>query len=759
MSTARSSQPDIRITEYGEGERNGPARPDRPRSLASVKPTESAEQAAAAIQAIPAEQRYLNREVQWLRFNKRVLEMAQDPRNPLLERVKFLAIFHSNLDEYFMKRVGGLKRQVAASVMRRSNDGMTPGEQLDAIRRICIELLEQSADCFENDLLPSLAKHGVQVITIEQATDEERARLEQWFRRSVFPVLTPLAVDPGHRFPFISNLSISIGVMVSSPDRLDDPMFARVKVPNAIPRLVRTDEPGAGFAPPTADRPLRLVYLTDVIRTNLDDLFTGMVIQQVMPFRVTRNADIEHDAEDADDLLDSIESELKQRRFARAVRLELNAKPDPEFLEYLVEGLTLHPGDVYERRGPMDYSALFQIASLAIPELRFPSWTPVAPPRLADEDADIFSVIRRGDLLVHHPYDSFGASTERFIRAAARDKDTLAIKQTIYRTSADSPFVTELARAAENGKSVACLVEVRARFDEMNNVERAKELEKHGVHVAYGVMGLKTHTKISLVVRREPDAPGGMRCYAHVGTGNYNSRTAELYTDLGLLTCDPEITEDVIDLFNLLTGRSRKRDWKRLLIAPTIMRSRFVEMMDREIEIARSGGDGVIKAKMNQLEDSQIIDKLYEASRAGVQIDLIIRGFCCLRAGVPGMSENIRVMSSMGRFLEHSRIFHFGAGKLDPLEGEWYMGSADWMYRNLDHRVEATTPVLDTTARRKLNEIIDADLNDHRDAWEMQPDGSYVQRAPSGGEDPQSPSAIGSFAYLMQKTLHDAAKA
>lgn len=757
MSTARSSQPDLRITENGEGERPAPVRPERPRPIAPAQ--ESLEQIAAAIQAIPPEQRYLNREVQWLRFNKRVLEMAQDPRNPLLERVKFLAIFHNNLDEYFMKRVGGLKRQVAASVMRRSNDGMTPGEQLDAIRRICIDLLDQSAQCYEHDILPTLSKHGVQVISIDDATPDERSRVEQWFRRSVFPVLTPLAVDPGHRFPFISNLSISIGVMVSSPDRADESLFARIKVPNAIPRLVRADDPAAPLTSPTADKPLRLVYLTDVIRTNLDDLFPGMTIQQVMPFRVTRNADIEHDAEDADDLLDTIESELKQRRFARAVRLELNEKPDPAFLEYLVEGLTLHPGDVYERRGPLDFTALFQIASLAMPEHRFPSWTPVPPPRLADEDTDIFSVIRRGDLLVHHPYDSFSASTERFIRAAARDKDTLAIKQTIYRTSADSPFVPELARAAENGKSVACLVEVRARFDEMNNVERAKELEKHGVHVAYGVVGLKTHTKIALVVRKEVDAPGGLRCYAHVGTGNYNSRTAELYTDLGLMTCDPDITEDVIDLFNLLTGRSRKRDWKRLLVAPTTMKKRFLEMMDREIEIARSGGNGRIKAKMNQLEDGAIIDKLYEASRAGVRIDLIVRGFCCIRAGVPGMSENIRVLSSMGRFLEHSRIFHFGAGKDDPLEGEWYMGSADWMYRNLEHRVEATTPVLDVAARRKLHEILEADLSDHRDVWEMQPDGSYVQRRPPEGADPTSPVVIGSFSYLMQKTHQDAAKA
>lgn len=751
MSTARSSQPDLRITP--DAETLAPLR-----AASAPAQTATPEELAAAIQAIPAEQRYLNREVQWLRFNKRVLEMAQDERNPLLERVKFLAIFHNNLDEYFMKRVGGLKRQVAASVMRRSPDGLTPGEQLDAIRRIVVDLIAQGAECYEHDLVPSLAREGVQIIPIENATDEERARLEAWFRKSVFPVLTPLAVDPGHRFPFISNLSISIGVMVSSPDRADESLFARVKVPNSIPRMVRTDEPGAPFVPPTADRPLRLVLLTDVIRTNLDDLFPGMAIQQVMPFRVTRNADIEHDAEDADDLIDTIESEMKLRRFARAVRLELNAKPEPSFLEFLSEGLALHPGDIYERGGPMDYSALFQIASLAIPHLRFPSWTPVVPTRLADEDADIFSVIRRGDVLVHHPYDSFGASTERFIKAAARDKDTLAIKQTIYRTSADSPFVPELARAAENGKAVACLVEVRARFDEMNNVERAKELEKHGVHVAYGVMGLKTHTKISLIVRREADAPGGLRCYAHVGTGNYNSRTAELYTDLGLLTCDPEITEDVIDLFNYLTGRSRKRDYKRLLVAPNTMRKRFIEMIDRETEIARAGGRGVIKAKMNQLEDAQIIDKLYEASCAGVKIDLIVRGFGCLRAGVPGMSENITLVSSMGRFLEHSRIFHFGAGKDDPTEGEWYIGSADWMYRNLDYRVEAITPVLDPVARRKLHDIVEADLSDHRDLWQMQPDGSFVQRRPPADADPMSAAAMGSFAYLMHKTAQDSVK-
>ena len=699
----------------------------------------------------PDEPRFLNRETSVLEFNRRVLRLATDDRTPLLERVKFLAIFASNLDEFFMKRVGGLKRQVASSVSVRSPDGQTPQEQLQAIRRMVVELQDVAARSFEEDILPALRAEGLALVAYNDLTPEEKARVEDWYRVSVFPILTPLAVDPGHRFPFISNLSESLGVTLSAGAQ-DDTHFARVKIPDVQRRWVNAADPSADLAPPTRDAPMRLVSLEDIIRNNLDDLFPGMTIHEVMPFRVTRNADIDHDAEDADDLLETVETEMKQRRFARAVRLEVNVAPSPSILQFVVDELDLHPHDVYERRGPLEYRDLFEIASIPAPHLHDAPWKPVVPARLEDEDADIFSIIRAGDVLVHHPYESFGASVERFLRAAARDPRVLALKQTIYRTSADSPFVPDLARAAEGGKQVACLVELRARFEEMANVSRAQMLEKAGVHVAYGVMGLKTHAKISLVVRREPDAPGGLRTYGHIGTGNYNSRTAEQYTDLGLLTCDPLITQDILELFNYLTGRSLKRDYNKLLVAPIAMRTKFYDLIDREIEVSQSGGQGRIIAKMNALDDQGVTDKLYEASRAGVQIDLLVRGFCCIRPGVPGMSENIRVRSIIGRFLEHSRVYHFGAGEADPVDGLWCMGSADWMHRNLDYRVEAITPIENRDARKRLWAITDAMLRDRRCAWRLNPDGSYTQLMPSPDDPPESPEAMGAFEWLMRAT-------
>ncbi|TVQ64692.1 MAG: polyphosphate kinase 1 [Phycisphaerales bacterium] len=691
----------------------------------------------------------LNRELSLLEFNRRVLHQATDARTPLLERVKFIAIFASNLDEFFMKRVGGLKRQVASGVSVRSPDGRTPQEQLQAIRSVVVELQDLAAKTLDNDILPALREAGIELVRYNDLGPDDRARVEDWYRVSIFPVLTPLAVDPGHRFPFISNLSESLGVMLSAGER-DETHFARVKIPDVRGRWVNADDPGAELAPPTAGLPLRLVSLEDIIRNNLDDLFPGMKIHEVMPFRVTRNADIDHDAEDADDLLETVETEMKQRRFARAVRLEVNVHPSPSILQFVVDELDLHPHDVYERGGLLEYSDLFEIASIDAPQLHDTPWKPAVPARLEDEDADIFSVIRAGDMLVHHPYESFGVSVERFLRAAARDPRVLAIKQTIYRTSADSPFVPELARAAESGKQVACLVELRARFEEMANVQRAQMLEKAGVHVAYGVMGLKTHAKISLVVRREPDAPGGLRCYGHIGTGNYNSRTAELYTDLGLLTCEPLLMQDIVELFNYLTGRSLKRDYNKLLVAPIGMRTGFYDLIDHEIEIARAGGAGRIVAKMNALDDQGVTEKLYEASSAGVKIDLIVRGFCCLRPGVPGLSENIRVRSIIGRFLEHSRVYHFGDGQAEPHEGKWYMGSADWMHRNLDYRVEAITPIESTDARKRLWTMMDAMLRDRRCAWTLNPDGSYSQLQPSPDDAPDSLEALGAFEWLMR---------
>lgn len=700
-----------------------------------------------------ASERFLNRDLSWLEFNYRVLALALDSRTPLLERLKFLAIFSSNLDEFFMKRVGVLRRDMLVGAAPRSPCGLNLGEQLKAIRARVVELQAIQAACWQEELLPELAAHGIEIVRFADASPEERTRVEGWYRASVFPILTPLAVDPGHRFPFISNLSENLGVLVTHPDR-QEPLFARVKIPELKPRWVRLDEPGASLDPPRAGRPLRVMHLEEVIQNNLDDLFPGMTILSVAPFRVTRNAEVTHD-EDADDLLETVAEALKQRRFARPVRLEVYEKPDQRVMSLVMDELDLGVEEVFERRGMLEYGDLFDLFGVNLPELKREVWEPVPPARLRDDDADIFQVIRQGDLLVHHPYESFAASVERFIRSAARDPKVVAIKQTIYRTSADSPFIPELIRAAESGKQVACLVELRARFEESANVQRAQALEKAGVHVAYGVVALKTHAKVALVVRREPDAPGGLRCYGHIGTGNYNSQTAQLYTDLGLLTCDPAITGDIVELFNLLTGRSRKRDYGALLVAPVAMRTRFEELIDREIAHAKAGRPARIVAKMNAMEDVSLTEKLYEASGAGVHIDLIVRGFCCLRPGAPGLSENIRVISNVGRFLEHSRMYYFSDGRADPTAGEWFIGSSDWMHRNLDTRVEAIAPIRDPLAKRRLAMVVDTLLADQRVAWEMRPDGSYEPRATPPNATPDSPEALGVFAYLMKVAMDE----
>jgi len=702
----------------------------------------------------PAQDKTLNREVSWLAFNHRVLELAQDERTPLLERVKFLAIFSSNLDEFVMKRIGGLRRQLDAGATSRSLDDRTPAEQLAMIRERVLRHQTEQAECYGSRIAPALADERIELVGYADLTEEERRRVEGWWRLSVFPVLTPLAVDPGHRFPFLSNLSTSLGVMLRAPGS-GDPLFARVKIPSALPAWVRADDPGAALTPP-ADAPLRLVSLKNVVMNNLGPLFPGMRIGEVAPFRVTRNADVERDEENADDLLEAIEEEMKQRRFARVVRLEVWPETPPRLLSFLMEELEIGPEDVYERAGPMDYRGLFEIASIDAPALRDPPWRPVVPARLADDGADIFGVIREGDILIHNPYESFGASVERFIRAAARDPRVLAIKQTLYRTSGDSPFVRDLMLAAESGKQVACLVEVRARFDEMANVQWAQMLEKAGAHVAYGVVGLKTHCKIALVVRQEPDAPGGLRCYAHIGTGNYNSMTAQQYTDMHLLTCDPALTADVIEVFNDLTGRAAPRDHRRLLVAPGSMRRRFEELIDREIEHARAGEPARIWAKMNAFGDTALADRLYRASQAGVEIALNVRGFCTLRPGVPGLSERLRVVSIVGRFLEHPRVFHFAAGRADPAQGEWFIGSADWMYRNLNNRVEVVAPVIDPRLKARLADALGAMLADRRFAWELGPDGEYERPAPGPGAAPDSPEAIGAVEWLMRDAIQRA---
>jgi polyphosphate kinase len=676
--------------------------------------------------------RFLNRDLQWLEFNRRVLHQAIDARMPLLERVRFLSIFSSNLDEFFMKRVGGLRRQMDAGVGSPAWETLTPQQQLGAIRTKVLDLIAAQAECFRNDILPRLNEVGVRFLSWEELEPHERSEAEAWYRRNVFPILTPLAVDPGHRFPFISNMSVSLGVMLKRPGETEQ-LFARVKVPELGNRLYRFEGTK------------RFVPLQEIIEHNLDDLFPGMEIVKVLPFRVTRNADVERDNEDAEDLLEQIQQQLRERRFARVVRLEISRGANARILRFLEEELDIGTDDLYETDGLIDYGILNEVADLDMPELRFPKWTPLVPPRIESEETDLFSVIRQGDLLVHHPYESFDATVCRFIEQAASDPKVLAIKQALYRTSGDSPFIPSLIRAAEAGKQVAVLVELRARFDEARNIFWARKLEDAGVHVAYGVVGLKTHSKVALVVRSEGN---GIRCYAHIGTGNYNPKTARVYEDLGLFTCDAAITEDIVNLFNYMTGRSRQRDYNRLLVAPVAMKRRFIDLIEREIEIQRSGGRGRIIAKMNQLEDRSVTDALYRASQAGVRVDLIIRGFCCIRPGVPGLSDHVSVTSIVGRFLEHSRIFWFSAGKDDPIDGDFYIGSADWMYRNLNTRVEAAVPMGGRRERERLWEILQTCLNDHRQGWDMQGDGRYLQR--STDVLPQGhPDAIGTHQRLM----------
>jgi len=717
---------------------------------------------------------FFNRELSWLEFNRRVLHEALDDRTPLLERVGFLAIFNSNLDEYFQKRVGGLKRQVAAKVSTRSPDGLTPSEQIAAIRQAVLPMLRLQADCFEKVVKPGLADQGIFLLKWDQLDDIQRERATDYFRKNLFPVLTPLAVDPGHPFPFISNLSTSLGVMLSDPheddatetDKADGDgnstsgarrhRFARVKVPGVLPGWVRLD----GKPDEAQSQGHLFVNLEQIIRHNLDELFQGMKIIDAQPFRVTRNADVERDEEDAEDLLELIEQELRDRRFAQAVRLEVSDDPERPMTRLLAEELDLREHEVYQMPGELEFTDLWAIHGVNKPELKFEPWKPVVPLRLADDEADIFGVIRNSDVLVHHPYESFSASVERFIHAAATDPKVIAIKLTLYRTSGDSPFIPDIIRAAESGKQVVCLVELKARFDEERNVQLAHRLEKAGVHVVYGVVGLKTHTKTSLVVRHEAE---GMRCYAHIGTGNYHSKTASLYTDLSFFTADPLITSDLVELFHYLTGMSQERNFKKLLVAPTNLRIRIEGMIDREIEHCKAwqkrGADlkdtnrPTIIAKMNSLEDRAVCRKLYEASQAGVRIKLIVRGFCALRPGVPGLSENITVQSVIGRFLEHSRIFFFHNDADGEGKAEYYIGSADWMYRNLDNRVECVTPITAPPLQARLKQILDITLADQRQAWDVQSDGIYVQRQPNP-DDPET--SVGTHQRLMDLARKDA---
>lgn len=698
-----------------------------------------------------------NRDLSWLQFNARVLHQGLDDRMPVLERVRFLGIFTSNLDEFVMKRVGFwlAARQNNIDPDRNDIGGVSPDQMLKTIRATFEHLEEQQADCFDRLIRPILRREGIELLKYAELSAAERGRADSWFDKNVFPVVTPLAVDEGHKFPFISNLSANIAVLLRDPTD-PEPVFARIKVPTGMPQWVRVPE-GAGESKGEPGRG-KWVQLWELLAANLDNVFPGCEIIEAMPFRVTRAAETPED--DRDDmgentLLEEVEQSLRRRKFARVVRLEVPREASPRLLHQLTNMLELTKDDVDPLQGLVDFRTLYEIADLPRPDLKHKPWQPVTPLRLADRSKSMFEEIRRGDILVHHPYESFEASAQRFIAEAANDPAVLAIKQTIYRTSRESPFVAHLIKAAEAGKQVACLVELRARFDEGRNVRLAQLLEKAGVHVAYGVVGLKTHCKAALVVRREE---GGLRTYAHLGTGNYNPSTAGLYTDLGLFTCDERVTQDVVHLFNLLTGRSLKKDHSALLVAPRTMKRRFLELIDREATIARAHARGEspvggrIIAKMNALEDRQVADALYRASQAGVQIDLIVRGFCCLRPGVPGLSENIRVTSIIGRFLEHSRLFYFGAAQADPLKGDWYIGSADWMSRNLDGRVEAACPVFDPAAREKLLGMLQIMLEDRRNAWRLQPDGRYMLLSPEPGAVGESAKHLGTFEALMRRT-------
>jgi polyphosphate kinase len=659
--------------------------------------------------------RFINRELSWLEFDSRVLALAEDPARPLLERVKFVAIYTQNLDEFFQIRVSGLEEQVDAGVAASTPDGMGPQQQLASIHERVVGLQERADALVLGELLPALEKERIKVVHWEQLSDADKEFLGRRFRERIFPVLTPLSVDPAHPFPYISNLSLNLAAAIRDP-LTGERRFARVKIPPLLPRF--TDLPDGE----------RFVPLEEVVAAHLDQLFPGMDIVGVHVFRVTRDADLEVEEDEADDLLAAIETVLQRRqRGATAIRLEIDPTMSDEMRQLLMRELGVDEPQVYVGEWLLALGDLWFFAGLDRPDLKDEPLTPVIPVPLQTSEGptDLFEAVRRGDILVHHPYDSFSSSVEAFVEQAARDPDVLAIKQTLYRTSAESPIIHALVRAAQAGKQVVALVELKARFDELANITFARTLETAGVHVVYGVVGLKTHAKTCLVVRREG---GGIRRYAHIGTGNYNPTTARLYEDLGLLTADVDLGADLTDLFNLLTGYSRQREYRKLLVAPVTMRPGLEALIRREM----AHDDGSIVLKMNSLVDADLIDGLYEASQAGVSIDLLVRGICCLRPGVPGLSERVRVRSIVGRFLEHSRIYRFGS---ESRGYDYLIGSADWMPRNLDRRVEALTPVEDPSLQGRLDEILRVGFDDDELAWELDGDGVWHKVPSTRGVD------------------------
>jgi polyphosphate kinase len=698
-------------------------------------------------------QYYLSRELTWLEFNDRVLHEAMDERTPLLERLKFMGIFSSNLDEFFMVRIAAIEQQIEAKVSQLTPDGRTPQAQLAAASDRVQKLITQQHQHFETVLRPAMAQQGIYLLDYFDLNQEQRAYLQSYFEEQIFPVLTPLAVDPGHPFPYISNLSLNLAVVIKHPET-GEGLFARVKVPKVLPRFISLPIDLQVIDRPTRelrDNPLQTsadcpqiwtgIPLEQLIAHNLESLFPGMNIQDCFTFRVTRNADISVAEDDADDLLLAIEHGLRKRRKGGStVRIEVDSTMPSKIRSMLQEELEVTAQDVYEVNGMLGLGDIMSFLSLPLPELKDSPWTAIVPASLrrlkATEDGgNFFSLIAQHDLLVHHPYQSFTDTVERFITCAANDAKVLALKMTLYRTTGDSHILKALIKAAENGKQVSVLIELQARFDEQNNINLARKLEQAGVHVVYGLVGLKTHTKVVLVIRREDEK---IRRYVHIGTGNYNDKTSKLYTDVGLFSCRPELGADLTDLFNYLTGYSQQRAYRKLLVSPVNARELFDRLIQQEIDRVQAGGTGRIVAKMNALVDPKMIANLYRASQAGVSIDLIIRGMCCLRPGVPGVSESIRVISIIGRFLEHSRIYYFHNGGDEKI----FIGSADWMTRNLDRRVEVITPIEDPKISKDLQEILGIMLADNRQAWDMQSDGSYIQRRPHNVKDEQSTQQI-----------------
>jgi len=674
--------------------------------------------------ALP-EDRFLDRELSWLAFNERVLELAEDSETPLLERARFLAIFASNLDEFFMVRVAGLKRRIAAGFAVPSATGMSPSRLVEALTARAHVLMDRHAAVFEEQVVPALFDEGIHIVRYDELEDSEQERLRKLFRSDIFPVLTPLAVDPAHPFPYISGLSLNLAVELRDPESGKE-HFARVKVPETLPRFISVDARGRASqvtdASSLSDEPRSFVPLEDVIAAHLDYLFPGMELTDHYTFRVTRNEDVEVEEDDAENLLKAMEKELLRRRFGPAVRLEVAEDLPPRIRELLVRELGITEADVFHLPAPLDLTGLHVIADLDRPRLQFPAFRPtthhqLAPVETADEQ-NIFAAISRSDVLLHHPYDSFSTSVQAFLAQAAADPKVLAIKQTLYRTSGDSPLVDSLIEAARNGKQVLVLVEIKARFDEQRNISWARKLEQAGVHVVYGLVGLKTHCKLLLVVRQEDD---GLARYCHIGTGNYHPKTARLYEDYGLLTRDPEVGADLTKLFNQLSGYAPKAKFRRLIVAPVGMRTGLIERIDGEAKRAAKGEPAWVKIKTNSIVDERTIDALYRASQAGVRVDLVVRGTCALRPGVPGLSENIRVRSILGRFLEHSRIFAFAGGG----SPEVFIGSADMMHRNLDRRIEALISIVDEQQRASILENIDMAMSDKFINWELREDGSW----------------------------------